>query len=255
MPEALLIAGADVTLGTSFFAMMVVVFLAGIVRGFTGFGSALLTVPALAVLYGPTQAVVIEVLIEIPVSLGLLPLAIREAERKTVLPMLCMFVLFVPLGTLLLTVIDPDHVKVFISLFVLATVGLMTQQTRVAGFFSQRANFLVGAVSGTTQGLTGMAGPLFATALLARGENASLTRANISALAGGIIGLSVISFWAFGLMTAQTVVYAMLASPVILLGVWVGSIAFRRLSHWNLRGVILLFLAVSAIAALYQTLA
>ena len=140
-------AGFDIVLGPSFFIMMVIVFLAGIIRGFTGFGSALLIVPALAMLYGPAQAVVIEVLIEIPVSLGLLPLAFREAERKTVLPMLGMFVLFVPFGTLLLTLVNPDYVKVIISLFVLVSVGLMSQQLRIANLFSPKANFLVGAVA------------------------------------------------------------------------------------------------------------
>ena len=249
------IAGFDVELDTSLYIMMVIVYLAGIIRGFTGFGSALLTVPALAVLYGPVQAVAIEILIEIPVSLGLLPLALHEAERKTVLPMLGMFVLFVPFGTFMLTLINPEMVKVIISLFVLFSVGVMSQQSRVASLFSPKANFLVGAVSGTTQGLTGMAGPLFATALLARGEESSLTRANISTLAGGIIGLSVVSFWAFGLITTQTVFYAIVASPAILLGVWTGSILFRKFSHRNFRAVILCFLAFSALVTLYQTIA
>ena len=240
------IAGFDVELGTSLYIMMVIVYLAGIIRGFTGFGSALLTVPALAVLYGPVQAVAIHILVEVPLSLGLLPLALHEAERKTVLPMLGMFVLFVPFGTFMLTLINPEMVKVIISLFVLFSVGVMSQQSRVASLFSPKANFLVGAVSGTTQGLTGMAGPLFATALLARGEESSLTRANISTLAGGIIGLSVVSFWAFGLITAQTVFYAIVASPAILLGVWTGSILFRKFSHRSFRVVILCFLAFSA---------
>jgi uncharacterized membrane protein YfcA len=248
------IFGYAIELGIEFFIMYVVVFIAGIIRGFTGFGSALLTVPALSLLYGPEQAVVIEVLIEIPVSLGLLPIALREAERKTVLPMLTMFAVFVPIGALMLTIIDPRSVKIFISLFVLTMVGVIWQQNKLTSLFSPKVNLLVGAISGTSQGLTGMAGPLFATALLARGENASLTRANIIALAGGIIGLSVISFWAFGLMTEQAVIYAVLVSPAILLGVWTGAIVFRRLSHWNLRNVILIFLAITAIVTLFQAL-
>ncbi len=248
------VLGTEVEVGASFCALMIIVFVAGIIRGFAGFGSALLAVPALAVLYGPAQAIVIEILIEVPVVIGLIPVALREAERKTVLPMLLMFVAFVPVGTLLLTLINPNYVKVLISLFVLASVGLMSQQSRFAGLLSPRTNYVVGAVSGAAQGLTGMAGPLFATALVARGENATLTRANISVLAGGIIVLSVISFWAFGLMTREAVLYAALASPSILIGVWTGSVLFRKFSHLNLRGVILGFLALTAFFTLYQTL-
>ena len=187
--------------------------------------------------------------------LGLIPTAIREAERRTVIPMLVMFVAFVPIGTFLLILINPDHVKVIISLFVLIAVAIMSQQSRLTGLFSPKANYLVGALSGATQGLTGMAGPLFATALVARGESATLTRANISALAGGIIVVSVVSFWVFGLINKQAVFYAVLASPAILLGVWVGSALFRKHSHRNLHGVILCFLAMTALFALYQAIA
>lgn len=244
--------GWEADFGPSFLAMMAIVLVAGIIRGFTGFGSALLAVPALAVLYGPAQAIVIEVLIEIPVVLGLMPTAIRHSERKTVLPMLAMFVIFVPVGAALLTVTDPDVVKIIISLFVLAAVGLMSQQRRVIGLFSPRANYLIGALSGLSQGLTGMAGPLFATALVARGDDAIRTRANISALAAGIVLVAAASFWAFGMVTKETLLYAAFASPAILLGVWIGSVVFRRFSTGNVRAFILGFLALTALFTLYQ---
>ena len=245
--------GADATFDSKFFAMMGVVFIAGMIRGYTGFGSALLTVPALAYLYGPVPAVAIEILLEVPVVLGLLPVSLREAERRTVMPMLGMFVLFVPVGTGLLTVIEPTVVQIAMSLFVLFSVFVMSRQTELARLFSPGTNLLVGAVSGTTQGLTGMAGPLFATALLARGDSNSRTRANITTLAAGIIAVSVISFWLFGLFTAEIVFYAALATPTILFGVWAGAWLFRRGGENSFRPVILWFLTASAIVTLYQT--
>lgn len=234
--------------------MMVIVFLAGIIRGFTGFGSALLAVPALALIYGPVQAVVIEVLIEIPVALGLLPATIKDADRKTVFPMLIMFVLFVPLGALLLKVTNPDYLKICISLFVLFAVGLLWQQVRFTHLFTPKTNYIVGAISGTTQGMTGMAGPFFATVLIARGESGERTRANITALAAGIILLSVISFATLGLLTAELAFFALLACPSILMGVGVGALIFRRFKGIPLREVILVFLAITAIFTLVATL-
>ncbi|MEM8775235.1 MAG: sulfite exporter TauE/SafE family protein [Pseudomonadota bacterium] len=248
------IANTGIAFDGRFATMMLVVFIAGIVRGFTGFGSALLAVPALAVIYGPVQAVVIEVLIEIPVCLGLLPTALKHAERRTILPMIAMFTLFVPVGAVLLTIINPDLVKIMISLFVLFAVALMWQQTRVARMISPKANYVVGAVSGITQGLTGMAGPLFATALIARGDNSIRTRANISALACGIILFSVTSFGILGLLTTEHALYALLASPGILLGVWVGSLLFRSYGDLKLREVILCVLAFTAAFTLLDTL-
>lgn len=247
------IANAGIIFDQRFITMMLVVFFAGIVRGFTGFGSALLAVPALAVIYGPVQAVVIEVLIEIPVCLGLLPTAVKHAERRTILPMIAMFMLFVPVGAVLLTVTSPDLVKTLISFFVLFAVVLIWQQPGVAHAMSPKANYVVGALSGTTQGLTGMAGPLFATALIARGDTGVRTRANISALACGIIFFSVVSFGVLGLITAKLALYALLASPAILLGVWVGSVLFLSYGDLRLREVILCFLAITAIVTLGDT--
>ena len=64
-----------------------------------------------------------------------------------------------------------------------------------------------------------------------------------------------ISFFLVGLISLQAVVYAALSTPAILLGVWTGAILFNRFSHLNLRGIILAFLAVTAIVTLFQALA
>jgi len=168
--------------------------------------------------------------------------------------MIAMFIVFVPVGALLLTITNPATVKVLISLFVLAALALIWQQPRVTRIFSPKFNYIVGAISGITQGLTGMAGPLFATALIARGDSSTCTRANISALALAIIFLSVASFALVGLITKTLVLYAILASPAIMLGVWIGSFLFSRFGESKLRVVILYFLAFTALITLFETL-
>ena len=254
MPEMIELFGFSVALDLKLYLMCGVVFVAGVIRGFMGFGSALLVVPALSVLYGPTLAVVVGVLIEIPTTLGLLPVAIRQAERRTVTKMLLTFLVFVPVGTLLLKSVNPELMKAVISLVVLIMVAILAQQERMAALLSHAGTLFAGATSGVAQGMTGMGGPLFVTALLARGESAIQTRANIVALAGGLIAISATSFILAGLVTRQAVIYAVLGTPAILLGVWAGSTLFRHLSRWNLRGVVLAFLALIALATLAQAL-
>jgi len=235
----------------SFAIMLIVVYFSGIIRGYTGFGSALLTVPALAILFGPVQAVAIEILIEIPVSIGLLPTAYKNFEKKTVVPILIAFLIFVP--TFLLILIDPNIVKVIISLFVLFSVYLLSKQSKIKSLASVKANYVIGALSGLTQGLTGMAGPLFATAILAKGDNSLITRANIVMLSAAIIGLSVISFLTFGLISNQTIIYAVLASPAILLGAWTGTILFNKYSNKNFKTIMLMVLILAALVTLFDS--
>jgi uncharacterized membrane protein YfcA len=237
----------------SFAIMLIVVYFSGIIRGYTGFGSALLTVPALAILFGPVQAVAIEILIEIPVSIGLLPTAYKNFEKKTVVPILIAFLIFVPLGTFLLILIDPNIVKVIISLFVLFSVYLLSKQSKIKSLASVKANYVIGALSGLTQGLTGMAGPLFATTILAKGDNSLITRANIVMLSAAIIGLSVISFLTFGLINNQTIIYAVLASPAILLGAWTGTILFNKYSNKNFKTIMLMVLILAALVTLFDS--
>jgi uncharacterized membrane protein YfcA len=254
MAETFTFLGTAITIDGTLLLVWMIVFLAGIFRGFAGFGSALLVVPALAYLYGPTQAIVIEVLIEIPVSLGLVFASIKHAERKAVLPMLAMFILFVPIGALLVSTMDATLLKIAISILVLAMLVVIAQQKRLAAFITPTGTYLAGAFAGLTQGMTAIAGPVFATAVLARGAPAQETRANIVCLAGGLILLSAASFWLVGLMTWATVAYAVLSMPALMLGVWAGALLFERLSNWNLRPVIIGFVAITALVTLAQAL-
>ena len=116
-----------------------------------------------------------------------------------------------------------------------------------------RDSFIVGAISGVTQGLAGMAGPFFAIVILARGESSTITRANITMLSAAIICISVISFLIFGLINYQTIIYALLASPAILLGAWSGSVLFHKYSNKNFKSIILYFLTFSALFTLFET--
>jgi hypothetical protein len=144
-------------------------------------------------------------------------------------------------------------VKVIISLFVLFSVYLLSKQSKIKSLASVKANYVIGALSGLTQGLTGMAGPLFATAILAKGDNSLITRANIVMLSAAIIGLSVISFLTFGLINNQTIIYAVLASPAILLGAWTGTILFNKYSNKNFKTIMLMVLILAALVTLFDS--
>jgi uncharacterized protein len=57
---------------------------AGLVRGITGFGGAMVMTPALSVLIGPTRAVVVALVLETSAAIQLLPDALRKAQWKSV---------------------------------------------------------------------------------------------------------------------------------------------------------------------------
>ena len=74
---------ADIGLWTAIGVTLV----AGLMRGFAGFGSAMLMAPIFAILFGSADMVVTVVAIELVVSLQLFPQVRRDADWKTLKPM------------------------------------------------------------------------------------------------------------------------------------------------------------------------
>ncbi|MGB7301326.1 MAG: sulfite exporter TauE/SafE family protein [Burkholderiaceae bacterium] len=246
--------GTQIALDYKLAFLMVSVLLGGIVRGFTGFGSALIIMPALTILFGPRQAIAIEALIEIPVALALLPSAVRHADRRVVTPMCLVLVLAIPFGALALIHIAPNLMKIGISLAVLVMAALLAFQNEFKSLIGRRGTIAAGFVSGLIQGATGVGGPPGVIALLARADNPQVSRGNVIAFMNCMVTLTALSVWAYGFVSREVIVLSMMACPVLLLSVMAGSFAFKRWGDKMLRTVALIFVALSALATLISAL-
>ena len=84
--------------GESFTVAICAVIASGILRGYSGFGAALIIIPIFSNLYSPLVALSFHVLIEMPSLVVLLPAAIRAYDRKLVNSSLLVLILAVPFG-------------------------------------------------------------------------------------------------------------------------------------------------------------
>ena len=84
----------------------VMVALAGLVRGFSGFGSALVLTPSLALLYGPEKAVPVVIVLETVWSVQMLRDGWRGAERREVGFLGLAAILAIPLTLTILGVME-----------------------------------------------------------------------------------------------------------------------------------------------------
>ena len=82
-----------------------VVALAGLMRGFAGFGSGMLMAPIFAILFGPPETVGIIALMELCVSAQLLPEVSRTIQWRFVLLMGLVAAVFLPLGSWILVAV------------------------------------------------------------------------------------------------------------------------------------------------------
>jgi uncharacterized membrane protein YfcA len=203
LPELL-----DPTLG---FACALVA-LAAVVRGFSGFGSAMIVMPGLSLIYPPVETLVVFALIELAANLQLLPQGLRDADRRRVLPLALGATLCLPLGW----------------------------QVIVA----------VGCASGLLGGSTGMAGPPVILMLMSTPGSAAQVRGALI-LFFAWLGLVFLALFAWeGRLDVTALLRAAVLLPFYLAGIWAGSRLFRRSGERHFRWAALAILAAVAVAAL-----
>ena len=71
----------------SLLAAILATAVAGVMRGYSGFGTAVILAPIYSLLWGPRAGIPVMLLMELLVSLQLLPGAIKDADRRVVLPL------------------------------------------------------------------------------------------------------------------------------------------------------------------------
>ncbi len=95
------------------------VFLAAVVRGFSGFGFSLLAVSALTLFYAPAEVVPAVFLLEVAASLHLLPSIWKDIHWRSLLPLIIGCLVATPVGAYLLANIPAGPMQIALSVFVL----------------------------------------------------------------------------------------------------------------------------------------
>lgn len=230
------------------------VFIGGFLRGFVGFGGALVIIPVLALIFTPKLAVVMHAIMEIPGIVQLLPTAIRHCAKRTVLPMIMALVIGTPLGVYALSTVEPETMRIVISVLVLAMVAMLAWNTRFAFAAGMRVTAIGGIVGGVIQGAAGIGGPPIVALLMSRGDDADTTRGNVVVMMSSLVIAALPLLWIYGLISARSLVLGGLAAPIYLLATYLGSRYFRTGGSRFYRLVALIILAATAIVTLALSL-
>ena len=114
-------------------AALAVTAVAGLMRGYSGFGTAILLAPTYSLLWGPRVGVPVMLLMELFVSMQLLPKALGQADRRVMLPIGGAAALATPLGAFILLTADQDLLRRAIGGFVLVFGLLLMSGWRYHG--------------------------------------------------------------------------------------------------------------------------
>jgi hypothetical protein len=224
--------------------------LAGLVRGFSGFGSALIYVPLISAVYGPRVAAPTLLLID---SIASLPFAIHampQCNWREVTPVTIAGAVALPLGVAALVYVDPLVLRWFISALVLIAVTALAAGWRYRGRPTLAASLGVGIVAGFGGGAVQIGAPPLLVYWLGGQNSAATVRANIMVYFIMQGTLSVLAYIYGGLFTAQTLALSILFGVPFAALLAVGARWFHGTSDQLYRRVAYIIIAVSGLISL-----
>jgi len=224
---------------------------AGLIRGFSGFGSALVNAPMLSLLWGPTIGVPIAALVEFVPAVQLTPRAIPIAQWRTILVMGVPALILIPAGMWLLVTLPNEVVRRFVAAVVLGLVAVMWSGWSYRSKRTAALSLSVGALSGLLTGTTGVGGPPVILYLMSAADDAAIIRANmIGFFTIVVIGMAV-TFAFGGLIGSQVLWRTVLLAVPFVIGIYAGARLFPLASQRTFRNIALAFLALSSTYVLF----
>jgi len=225
--------------------------LGGLVRGFTGFGFAMVFMPLASVVLGPVAALGLIWFIDLPFALPIAARSARTAEWREILPLLLTATLALPAGIWLLIWLDRETMRWVLASLVLIAVALMASGWRYHGRPTVPLSLGVGALSGLFNGMASIGGmPLAVFWLGAQRNDRHKTRANLQAFFGVSTLISGAVLWWKGILTGGALLMAVPLFAVYGIGLWAGTHGFRLASEETFRRGAYLVIFLSALISL-----
>ena len=210
-----------------FFFAVLVVFAAGVVRGFSGFAFSALVMAMLAVRIPPVELIVVCYFLEITASLTMMKSGWKDGNVKLALKLALGGVLGVPIGLTFTHAVAPD-VSRLAALAVIGTLALALLGKVKARFLANEiGTYASGAVAGIATGLASVGGLVVALYVLARDDAAKVTRGSLVAYL--FIGscFSGLYFAWFGMFNEVNILRGLFFSVPGVIGVMVGKKFFN----------------------------
>ncbi len=208
-PQTLLLF-KDAVADPRFAAAVGIAALSGLVRGFSGFGSALIYMPLISAVYSPRLAAPTLLLID---TICALPFAVRAMPHcnwREVTPVTIGGALALPIGVMALLWVDPLWLRWFIAVLVLVALATLAAGWRYHGRPTLAASLGVGALAGFGGGAVQIGVPPLLVFWLGGDNDAVTVRANIMVYFIAQGALSMVMYFFSGLFSAQAIVLSLL---------------------------------------------
>jgi uncharacterized membrane protein YfcA len=218
-------------------AIVGIVIIAGVFRGITGFGAAMLMTPTLSMLIGPVPAVVTTLILESLAALIMLPEILPKLDWRTLLPILVPAALTVPVGTYFLTTLNPATAQQIIAFVVVVCSVMLLMGLRYQGAPKPSISAVLGGLAGLLMGATSIGAPPVVIYLLSGPDPVNVTRANLTMFITFLSIAGLAMFYTTGAMTVPLASSAALLIIPFFIAIWTGTKLFPILREVVVRRI------------------
>lgn len=225
------------------------------VQAFTGFGFALIATPILFFFIDPKIAIVLMVCTGAFVTAALSTIYWKQIEFKRALYLSAGSLIGTPIGSYLLSLLSPAHIKIMVGCVVIV-LSLLLMANRFPYLRPFRFwHLTIGGIGGLLTASTSMGGPPLVLFLLSQNLTKNNFLGTISAT-GCIASLfSIVLFATMGLIDREILKLSAASLPMLALGLFLGTKALKKIDNKRFRYLAILIVLASAINTIATTLA
>ncbi len=240
-----------VTAGNILF-LSLVIFTASVVRGFTGFGLALVAVPLIQFIMPVTDTAVFIAMINVIFSV-LYYRRSKEIVKDQPLGAMALWTgIGVAAGTVILKFINPAYIQLAWGVLIIFIVFALVRGLNLNIRSDRSAMRLSGLFGGVLAGATGITGPPVAIILSSLNTPKEKFNAVISVFILFAVSYALVFYLFSGLIRTETLILALCSVPALLAGLYTGDRLVSRLSQNIFTLVVYVVLVLMGILTLFK---
>lgn len=230
-----------------------IVFGAAIVRGYTGFGFAMVCALTLTYVFPPSQITPMVLCMDIAGSAWLFWKSRKEIDWKGLKFISLGALATLPLGTLALVVVPANPMRICIALTILLLCIALVRQKKRRTATGPVVTTGVGLCSGFLTGVAALGGPPVILFYFSSDRPVAVSRASMIAFFLMVDIMALGSSMVYGLVTPRVMVLSLSLFIPLALGIWLGNFLFHRFANEAMfRKQVIFFLMFFALVSLVK---